>query len=278
MREMSSPLLAPVACSRMSPHIAFGTLSIREIAHRTKASTLPSQSKRAFLSRLYWRCHFVQKLEQRPSIEHKTMHPYYESLGRITDSSHPHFIAWKEGRTGYPFIDACMRYLIHHGWINFRMRAMLVSFAAYDLWLDWRLFAHFLAQQFTDYEPGIHYSQLQMQSGTTGINIPRMYSPLKQAQDHDPQGTFIRTWVPELMHVSDMYIHMPHLITPDIAERYGALSYPKPIVDHKEAIKKARTAHGAVRKQPGFRQVAQEIYDALGSRKRPPRRSPHARK
>jgi deoxyribodipyrimidine photo-lyase len=276
--EMSSPLLAPTACSRMSPHIAFGTFSIRELVHLAKVARMPSDSKRSFLSRLYWRCHFVQKLEQRPSLETETMHPYYEKLDRITDPNHPHFIAWKTGKTGYPFIDACMRYLIHHGWINFRMRAMLVSFASYDLWLDWRLFAHFLAQQFTDYEPGIHYSQLQMQAGTTGINTPRMYSPHKQAQDHDPKGTYIREWIPELAGVSDMYIHTPELMTPDIRKRYGATDYPEPIVERKAAVAHARQKHGAIRKEPGFREVALGIYTELGSRRKARRRAPRATK
>jgi hypothetical protein len=83
-------------------------------------------------------------------------------------------------------VDACMRQLCATGWLNFRMRAMLVSFAAYHLWLHWRAPGLFLARQFLDFEPGIHWSQMQMQSGTTGINTLRIYSPAKQARDHDP--------------------------------------------------------------------------------------------
>ena len=122
--------------------------------------------------------------------------------------------AWQQGRTGYPMVDACMRALVATGWINFRMRAMLVSFASHHLWLDWRLFAPWLGRQFLDYEPGIHYPQIQMQSGTTGINTLRIYSPRKQVEDHDPSGVFIRKWVPELAPVPDEHLAEPETMPP----------------------------------------------------------------
>ena len=100
-----------------------------------------------------------------------------------------------------------MRFLQANGWINFRMRAMLISFAAYDLWLHWQRPAHHLAQLFVDFEPGIHYPQVQMQSGTTGINTLRIYNPIKQSKDQDPTGEFIRRWVPECAGFDQLRIH-----------------------------------------------------------------------
>ena len=101
-------------------------------------------------------CHFIQKLEDQPRIEFENMHSLYNDL-RESDFNKEFFNAWKHGKTGYPLIDACMRCLIATGWLNFRMRAMLMSFASYNLWLHWRETGLYLDRLFTDYEPGIHY-------------------------------------------------------------------------------------------------------------------------
>ena len=136
----------------------------------------------SFESRLHWHCHFIQKLEDQPAIEFSDFHPFIRGI-RALDVER--LTAWSEGRTGVPFVDACMRALQAHGWINFRMRAMLMSFASYNLWLPWRDSGLHLARQFVDYEPGIHWSQCQMQSGSTSINTIRIYNPIKQGMDHD---------------------------------------------------------------------------------------------
>lgn len=158
-------------------------------------------------------------------------------------------------------IDACMRALIHTGWINFRMRAMLVSFASYHLWLDWRYTAPYLAGLFTDYEPGIHYSQFQMQSGTTGINTLRIYNPIKQGIDHDPEGVFIRQWIPELSAMPKEYIHQPWLCS---ALMNG---YPLPVVDEKIARNNAAKKLYDLRKQSNHKGEAQQIVHKHASRK-----------
>ena len=222
--RLSAPGPSEKHSSRLSPHLAWGTLSVREVVKATqkKRNELTDieakQWKRnlsAFASRLSWRCHFIQKIEDQPEIEYQCMHSAFEGM-RETAHNEEYYQAWMTGKTGYPFIDACMRNLINEGWITFRMRAMLVSFASYDLWLDWRKTGYHLARLFTDYEPGIHYSQLQMQSGVTGINTVRIYNPIKQSQEHSPDGAFIRKWVPELQQVSNTWIHEPWLMSEEL--------------------------------------------------------------
>jgi deoxyribodipyrimidine photo-lyase len=142
-------------------------------------------------------------------------------------------------------VDACMRCLNTTGWLNFRMRAMLVSFAAYHLWQHWRAPGLHLARQFLDFEPGIHWSQMQMQSGTTGINTFRIYSPARQQDEHDPAGDFVRRWVPE----------------------WGTPAYPPPIVDERTALAEARARLWAVRRSPRAQTEAAAVQARHGSRK-----------
>lgn len=264
-RAMSSPLDGEWACSRLSPHFAFGTLSIREAAQATAArqrdntDTQWAKSLKSFQSRLAWRDHFMQKLEDQPSLETRCLHSAYEGM-RGDDAELR--TAWEKGETGLPFVDACMRSLIATGWLNFRMRSMLQAVASYHLWLDWRASAPHLARMFTDYEPGIHWSQVQMQSGTTGMNTVRIYNPVKQGHDQDPDGVFTRRWLPELAAVPDTYLQEPWLW-----EGAQSLAYPPPIVDVKAAAAQARDRIWAVRKGGKFRAEAAAVIDKHASRK-----------
>ena len=215
----------------------------------------------SFIGRQHWHCHFMQKLEDEPRIEFENLHRAYDGV-RPASADPSRLAAWMTGRTGFPFIDACMRALDQHGWINFRMRAMLMSFASYHLWLPWRETGLHLARKFVDYEPGILWSQVQMQSGTTGINTMRIYNPVKQGLDQDPTGAFIRAYLSELDPVPDSFIHEPwHW--PDAA----TLNYPGPIVDNAAAAKAAREALYALRKGSEHREAAQKIVKKHGSRK-----------
>lgn len=280
-QEMSSPNTAYRACSRLSAHFAAGTLSIREAhqACRARLDTVrgwaPSARQgwpaalRAFDGRLHWHCHFIQKLEDQPTLETIEQHPAY--VGIRGDNAEPDRLdAWASGHTGFPFVDACMRALSATGWINFRMRAMLAAFATYHLWLPWRPPALHLARQFVDYEPGIHYPQMQMQSGITGINTPRIYNPVKQSRDQDPDGWFIRRYIPELRALTPEYVHEPWTMPVDVQHRTGCVigkHYPVPIVDHLDAARQARQAIWAVRRGDAFRATAAAIQDKHGSRK-----------
>ncbi|NBC32600.1 MAG: deoxyribodipyrimidine photolyase, partial [Alphaproteobacteria bacterium] len=244
-QEMSSPNTAFDGCSRLSAHFAAGTVSLRETMHAVAAARdrvlgRPPEERgtwlpalKAFEGRLHWHCHFMQKLESEPRLEFENQHPAYDGL-RPDPGDHALLAAWQAGETGLPLVDACMRALIATGWINFRMRAMLVSVAACHFWLHWRQPALHLARLFTDYEPGIHYPQMQMQSGTTGINTVRIYNPVKQSRDHDPDGAFIRRFVPELAGVPDRHIHEPWRMDAGTQAASGCRlgrDYPAPVVD-----------------------------------------------
>jgi deoxyribodipyrimidine photo-lyase len=268
-RAMSSPLTAPEACSRISPYVALGALCVREAAQAGAARKAEgaygwAQPMKSFEARLAWRDHFIQKLEDEPALEHRCLHRAYEGMRPSGDPS-GHLAAWAHGQTGVPFVDACMRALIHDGWMTFRMRAMLVSFASYHLWLDWRETGPVLARLFTDYEPGIHWSQMQMQSGTTGINTVRMYNPVKQGLTHDPSGVFVRAWVPELAEVPDHALHAPWKW--DGAGRVLGRVYPAPRVDLVTAGRAARDAVWGVRTDPAFRREAAQVVTKHASRK-----------
>ncbi|AHM05578.1 Deoxyribodipyrimidine photolyase [Roseibacterium elongatum DSM 19469] len=271
-RDMSSPLSGAAACSRLSPHLAWGTISPREAVQATKARKAEVKGTRegwagslkSFEARLAWRDHFMQKLEDQPSIETRCLHPAYEGL-RPREADAARLAAWQAGETGLPFVDACMRYLDHGGWLNFRMRSMLVAVASYHLWLDWRATGPHLARMFTDYEPGIHWPQVQMQSGTTGMNTVRIYNPVKQGHDQDPTGAFTRAWVPELAEVPDAFLQEPWRW--EGAGRLLGRAYPAPLVDVAQAARAARERVWAVRRGDAFRAEAARIVEKHASRK-----------
>ncbi|CAM4189452.1 FAD-binding domain-containing protein [Pseudoalteromonas byunsanensis] len=231
---ISSPLTSVTSSSRLSPYLCYGVLSLKQVIKQATSLRVDKRQKAGFIARLHWHSHFVQKLESEPRYAIQAVHKSLLNM-RNDEFDAQLFERWKAGCTGVPFIDACMRMLNETGWINFRMRAMLISYASYHLWLDWPQTAAYLARTFVDYEPGIHYPQIQMQSGTTGINPFRIYNPVTQGQKYDAKGLFIRKYIPELDHVPHCYVHTPWL--------YSALKtdqYDKPSCLPDDAARRAK--------------------------------------
>jgi len=282
--DMSSPVSAWDGCSRLSPHLAWGTLSVKQVHQITNkrqnqlrdrrdagidigSNWLPSL--RSFQKRLRWHCHFMQKLEDEPRMEFENLATSYNGLREDEFDPELHE-AWCEGRTGFPMVDACMRALHRSGWINFRMRAMLVSFSSYHLWNHWRKPALHLAKHFLDFEPGIHFPQVQMQSGTTGINSIRIYNPTKQVHDQDPEGTFIRKYVPELKEVPKQYLAEPAAMPGYVQRNSDCVigeDYPEPIVNGEEAYHEARDRIWSLKNSEEAQREADKIQEKHGSRR-----------
>ena len=264
---ISSPNFAFTSGSRLSAHLAWGTISAGSVflaldQRREELSSDPSpgswkRSLRAFESRLHWRDHFIQRLEGCPTMEFSAINPIFNQVKYEDDSEM--LACWLAGKTGFPLIDACMRCLQETGFLNFRMRAMVVSFACFGLHLSWRTIHGPLAQIFLDYEPGIHLSQLQMQAGITGINAIRVYSPAKQLLDQDADCRFVKRWVPELRNFKTVQI--AH------AEEIKLEGYPEPVVSLKEQAKKMKDQIFSIRRSTEAKESNRQMLRKHGSAK-----------
>jgi deoxyribodipyrimidine photo-lyase len=253
-KSISKPLESRKGCSRLSPYIAWGCLSVRQAyqAQIRAGKDYPSIKWQLtnYASRLRWHCHFIQKFEMEERMEFENLNHGYDTM--MVSENQAHFQAWAEGKTGFPLVDACMRCLHATGYINFRMRAMLVSFLTHQLFHHWKEGSYHLSRLFLDFEPGIHYPQFQMQAGVTGINTVRIYNPIKQSQEHDPEGFFIREWLPEMQNCPTEFIHEPWKMTAMEQEIYNfhlGEDYPLPIIDYEKNTKLARDRIWGQRKQ-----------------------------
>lgn len=270
--SLSYPEKSRYYCSTLSAYISWGNITIKQIyqaCEEHKKLAHNKESLKQFMARLKWHCHFIQKLELQPDIEYKNLNQAFSDIRQKKNKKY--LKAWKEGQTGYPLIDAAMRCVKETGYLNFRLRSTVVSFLTHILWQPWQAGAGHLARQFLDYEPGIHFSQFQMQAGTTGINTIRIYNPIKQSIEKDKEGVFIKRWVPELANLPKEFIHEPWKMSEMDQMMYQfrlGKDYPKRIVIFEEAQKKARVVLWGIKKSHKSRHHSKKILSKHARRNR----------
>ncbi|MFD7920074.1 cryptochrome/photolyase family protein [Streptomyces sp. NPDC059740] len=231
--------LAGDATSRLSPHLHFGTLSPVELVHRAREKGGPGAE--AFVRQLAWRDFHHQVLAARPETsweDYRTHHDHW----RTEKGARREVAAWREGRTGYPVVDAAMRQLAHEGWMHNRGRLLAGSFLAKTLYVDWRVGARHFLDLLVDGDIANNQMNWQWMAGTgTDTRPNRVLNPVVQAKKYDHDGDYVRRWVPELADLAGPAVHEPWKLEPSERRRYD---YPEPVVDLGDGLDRFRRARG----------------------------------
>ncbi len=225
--------------SYLSTHLRFGTVSIRGlVAAAWRRWQEGSRGAEVWLSELIWRDFYVHILHHNPRVVSGAFKPEYEAIRWSNDPER--FAAWCEGRTGFPIVDAAMRQLNQTGYMHNRLRMVAASFLTKDLLIDWRWGEHYFAEKLNDFDLSANNGGWQWAASTGCDAQPyfRIFNPLNQSEKFDPEGAFIRKYVPELAKLSNRDIHAPWLTTP-VEQRardfVPGRDYPLPVVDHADA-------------------------------------------
>jgi deoxyribodipyrimidine photo-lyase len=245
---ISPPAAARERTSRLSAYFKFGCLSLRAAYQRADSEGEHNRAVELFHSRLFWNQHFRQKIADNPTATEHAVNPVFRGMNR--NRHDPELAtAWKRGETGFPMVDASMRALRQTGWLNFRMRAMCASFYSYILRCWWKSGADWYYRHLIDAEPGINYQQWQMQSGLVGVHPLRIYNPRKQVRENDPDGAFIREFVPELADLPSEHLSRPEKTPLSVQQECGVEigeAYPRPVVDFERRRQEARETWAAL--------------------------------
>jgi deoxyribodipyrimidine photo-lyase len=234
--------------SYLSVHLRFGTISIRELARAVRSERSPGGD--TWLSELIWRDFYFQILHHFPYVVSGAFKREFDALPWENDELL--FAAWCNARTGYPIVDAAMRQLDQTGYMHNRLRMVVASFLSKDLLVDWRWGEKYFADKLNDYDLAANNGGWQWAASTGCDAQPyfRVFNPVTQSQTYDPEGRFIRTYVPELTRVPAKYIHAPWTMPQCEQEEAGVRigeHYPKPIVDHAKAREKALALYSAIK-------------------------------
>jgi deoxyribodipyrimidine photo-lyase len=208
------------------------------------------KSAETWLNELIWREFYINILHHFPRVRGHSFRSEYDRIG--WDNEQTAFTAWCEGRTGYPVVDAAMRQLAQTGWMHNRARMIVASFLVKDLLIDWRWGERWFMQHLVDGDPAANNGGWQWVAGTGTDAAPyfRVFNPVLQGQKFDPQGAFVRRWLPELNQVPDKFVHHPWTMPMEEQQKAGCLigpDYPAPIVDHGQARQRALAAFAQAR-------------------------------